>query len=363
MVSLNIEKPCPQFLIGFTLINIYIPGYIGASIPTGWLFLLIVIPFCIANVEVRLTTAHLTGFLFLLYAFVSLAWTPILNLGFSYFIRVVIAATIFCLASGLKDVRWFIIGIVIGLIPSDILAFLQKFADIKPVYSINSDVAGLFINPNIYCEISAAIFLALLCYRLWFLIPLTIPAIAMVHSRGALVGLFAGSCIWLFKRNKDWFYIIVASSIIGGIYYYKDHFVMSSVNERFDMWLDALSGFKAFGNGIGSFETMYPYYATHIDTAIARPRFLHNDLFNFIFELGLGATLLIWFLTIIYKVRSNERFVLIGIGLMSAFSYSLNVSVIGFLWVLLAGFASHNLPNVRIVGDSLRPDLSKRFAR
>ena len=44
VVDKLIHKPYPLFLLGLGVTTAYIPGILGASIATGWLFLLIVVP-------------------------------------------------------------------------------------------------------------------------------------------------------------------------------------------------------------------------------------------------------------------------------------------------------------------------------
>ncbi len=39
-----IQKPWLSILLGFGIAVAYIPGWIGAAIPTGWLFLIVTMP-------------------------------------------------------------------------------------------------------------------------------------------------------------------------------------------------------------------------------------------------------------------------------------------------------------------------------
>lgn len=361
MVSSFIEKPCPQFLLGFVLINAYVPGIIGASIPTGWLFLLIAIPYFLIK-DIRITEVHILGFLFLIYCTISLAWTPNLNIAWLHFLKAIILGCIFCLGSSLTNLRWIMIGLAVGLLPSDIIGIIQHFYNNPIVFALPGMTSGLFVNQNIFCEISASILLCLIIYKLWWYIPFTFVGIFLIHSRGAILGLISGLFILLFRVHRTSFYILATIFITMASVYFIDRST-TSIFERFDLWADTLKGLKIFGNGIGSFEILYPYYATLIDTSVARPRFAHNDLLQLIFELGIGVIFLLCMLYQNLNIRTNEKVILYGIGIMAMFSYSLNISAIGFIWFLVAGFASRGLPAVWDDGNNRGSYLSEGFTR
>lgn len=357
--SALIEKPCLQFLIGFVLINAYVPGVVGASIPTGWLFLVAITPLLLF-VDIRITNAHIYGSLFILYAFLSLLWTPSVNVASIHFLQWVALAGVFCIGSSVGSIKWFIIGLAVGLLPSDIIATLQHYYKYTGVYTLSGNTAGLFVNKNLFCEVSVAILISLVVFRLWFYIPFTLPALFYVHSRGALLGLIAGLSIVLYKWDRRWFTGLVIVSVLGALVLYSRNFAVPSILERFDLWADTIRGFKVFGNGIGSFELTYPYYAVNIDTSLARPKFAHNDLLELIYEIGIGIIFVIIFIYTVLKSGRYENVILYAIGVMSLFNYVIHVPVIGFIWVLVAGYVSRNLLAIRINGDISRSCILER---
>lgn len=337
------QKSSLLFLLGFVLINAYIPGIVGASIPTGWLYLLFIIPGFIYFYDTRLTVTHFYGFLFIIYAILSLAWTNNFNIAYFIFLQFLVLCCVFCLGSALDDIRPVIIGLASGLIVSDIIGVIQYYYQIPVVFALTGNVAGLFVNKNIFCEVSAIILVSLLVFRLWWFIPLTIPGILMVHSRGAMLGLFVGGIAWLYKQNKNAAYIIFITVTVSGVIYYIHNSNSISIFERFDLWADTAKGISIFGNGIGSFEILYPYYATHIDTALARPRFAHNDLLHCLFEFGIfGTALVLVILYNVFKIKSDAAIILYTVGIISMFSYSLHIPVTGFIGFLVAGFVTCN---------------------
>lgn len=353
MVPSIMEKPCPQFLLGLCIVNAYVPGVIGAAIPTGWLLLIIVAPILLFTVKIKITSQHILGIAFLSYCIISLIWTPNINFGISYLLKCIALASIFCLASSLTNIKWVVIGLAIGLIPSNILALYDN----SLIYSLDQTKAGLFVNPNLFCEISAAILLCLLVFKLWWLTPLALPGIVLIHSRGAILGLGVGLLVWAWQTSRRLFYILITCTVtIPFIYWNK--FNVASIIERFDLWRDTLAGFKLFGNGIGSFEILYPYYATYINTALARPKFAHNDLLHLGFELGIGIVFLLLFA---YRIKLNA--VIVGIGVMAMFGYSFNVAITGFIWFLVAGYLSRDLPAIRDSWNNRGLHLFKGFTK
>lgn len=359
MALVDIQKPCPQFLLGFGLINFYIPGIIGASVVSGWLFLLLIIPFLLSTI--RITSVNILGTLFLIYATLSLIWTKNINIAFFIYLQIIILCAVFCLASSLNSIKWIIVGLSIGLLPSDLLAFIKYFWNYDFVFALQGNVAGLFVNKNIFCEVSALLFVILVVYKLYWYIPFTLPGIIFVQSRGALLGLFVGMSIWLFKVNRTSFYIfcIVAVTLAG---LNIEKFSTVSVIERFDLWGDTINGLTFKGNGVGSFEILYPYYATYIDTSLSRPRFAHNDLLQLIFEFGIGS---IFVLIAIYKlIKKNnvENIILYSLGTMAMFSYPLHIPVTAFIGFLVAGYINRDLPVICNTRIDWGPHIFKRNA-
>lgn len=361
MVSSLSEKSCPQFLIGFGVVNAYVPGVIGASVTTGWLFLLLTLPILLFYCNIRITIVHILGLLFLCYATLSFAWTSNVNIAFFIYLQAITVAIVFCIGSSLNNIKWFVIGCAVGLLPSDILATIQYFYKEPVVFTVQGNVAGLFVNKNIYCEVSAIICITLIVFKLWWYIPFTLPGIVYVHSRGAILGFATGLLVWLFKHNRLAFYSLSVTGLVVGSIYYIDNFSMISVNERFAMWADTIKGIKIFGQGVGSFEITYPYYATNIDTSLSRPRFAHNDLIQAIYEFGIGSILLVISFYTILKIKCDETIIIFSIIVMSMFNYTTHIPASAFILFLVAGYVSRNLPAVCDMRNSRGSYISKGF--
>src|SRR6202035_5032074 len=127
MYSNGIVSKLCLAVFGFLLTTIYIPGINGASVNTGFLLLMLLLPVIMFFCKIEITAPHVYGFLFLVYCAISLAWTTSLNIGFLSFLYLVTLGMIFCLGSAIEDVRPVLIGLSLGLILSDFVAFLQAY--------------------------------------------------------------------------------------------------------------------------------------------------------------------------------------------------------------------------------------------
>lgn len=353
-----LHKPYPLFLLGLGVITAYIPGIIGASIPTGWLFLFIVAPILFLYCDVKFGL----GFIFIVYAVISLSWTENLNIAWFHLLQLIVLGCVFCIGQNLKEEQLTAIfkGLALGLGLASIIAVLQYFKYNTGIYTLGNSSAGLFINPNIYSELSAIILISLVVLKLWWWIPVTLPGLILVQSRTAYIALAVGLFIWAWKFNRQLALILLCLVGSFGGYLYWGSFSLTSITERFDIWKDTIQGFKFFGNGVGSYEILFPYYATHIDTEIARPRFAHNDLLNIVFEFGIASILFLMVLFNAFKNRKSEVVILISVCVVSLFTYPMHIPTPAFIGFLVAGYLTSNLDTDGGFWDNWGPNLFKR---
>lgn len=350
-----LHKQYPLFLLGLGISIAYIPGIVGASISTGWLFLLIVCPFLLLycdDLKLR------WGFGFICFAALSLSWSYSLNIALFYLLKVIVLGLLFWIGQNIHDIKPIFKGLATGLGISSIVAWLQ-YAGFHEVYSLGNDPSALFINPNIYSEVSAVILVGLIVLNLWWWIPVTLTGLLLVHSRAAYVGLAVSLFVWGWKFDKRLAISVTLGIAVLGTSLYWDHFNTASIQERLNIWLDTVQGFKLFGNGIGSYETMFPYYATHINTEAARPKFAHNDLLNIIFELGIGTSLLIPVILNVLKSNRKELVIIYTVFTISLFTYSFHVPVEAFVVFLVAGYITSYPATIRDNGTYKRSILFK----
>lgn len=343
-----IKNPSLQLLLGFGICTAYVPGILGASIPTGWFFLIILMPviFCFCEFKIGF------GFLFIAYSALSLLWTENLNIGFFFLLELIALSCVYYLGENIKDLKPIFKGLALGLSVSSLLALMQYKGYGKEIFTIDNSPAGLFLNPNIYSELSVVILISLVIFKLYWWIPVTLPGILLVHSRAALLALGIGLVVFLYKKNKIFTVLIVLSITIISVIFYWQLFNLNSIQERFNLWVDTIRGLTLFGNGIGSFEILYPLHALNIDTSLARPRYAHNDLLQLIFEAGVGVLLLIPLMTNIIKAKSEIKIIFYSIGIISLFAFPFHVPVFAFIGCLVAGHLNNYNGAVRHIRNN-----------
>ena len=329
-----LHRSYPLFFFGLLVAVAYIPGIIGGSISTGWLLLLIICPILLFYCDISLSW----GFAFICYATISLVWTEILNIAWFHLLQLMVLGLVFVIGQNIKDLTAIFKGLALGLGVSAVVCLFQWYG-FHSIYSLSNTPAGLFINPNIFSEVSAIILVGLVVLKLYWWIPVTLPGLIIVHSRAAYVGLGVGLFFAVWKYNRYYAMILVGLILVIGAF---GNFNLASVKERFDLWADTIQGFKFFGNGVGSYEALFPYYATHIDTELARPRYAHNDLLQIIFEFGIGSILLLVAAFNVFKTRKPEVVIILTIGAISLFTYPLHIPVPAFIAFLVAGFVIGN---------------------
>ena len=350
-----LHRSYPLFFLGLLVTIAYIPGIVGASISTGWLLLLIVAPILFFYCEFKIGW----GFAFICYAALSLVWTEVLNIAWFHLLQLVVLGLVFIIGKNILGLHAIFKGLALGLGVSAVVCLFQWYG-FNAVYSLSNTPAGLFINPNILSEVSAIILVSLVVLKLYWWIPVTLPGLLVVHSRAAYVGLGAGLLFAVWKYNRYYALILVALIGLIAAVLYKGGFDVSSVKERFNLWADTIQGFKFFGNGVGSYEALFPYYSTHIDTELARPRYAHNDLLQIIFEFGIGSVLFLMALFNVFKTRKPEVVIILTIGAISLFTYPLHIPVPAFIAFLVAGFVIGNHATDGVVWNTSGSGLFKR---
>lgn len=351
-----LDKPYLLFLLGFGVITLYIPGIIGATISTGWLFLLIVAPIFFLYCDFKIGL----GFAFLCYAALSLLWTEVLNIAWFHFLQLVVLSLVFVIGQNVKDLTSIFKGLAFGLGISALVAIGQKLG-VSSVYTLNNAVAGLFINPNILSEISAVLLVSLIIFKLWWWIPVTLPGLLLVQSRAAFLALGVGLLIWGWKSYRTVTIIAVLVLTVLAFRFYGTNFSITSIQERLDLWVDTIQGFKFFGNGVGSYEALFPLNATHINTEMARPRYAHNDLLHWFFEFGVGSILILMVMWNVFTVRKPEVVIVYTIFIVSLFTYPMHVPTQAFIAFLVAGYLSSNSYTYRDNRGYLRSNVPERF--
>ncbi len=342
-------------ILSFGVMVVGIPGYTSAAILTAWPFLLVCTPFLLLRCDIEWSPIHLWGAIFLVYAAGSILWAPH---GFYAFMQLGALASVFLWAESLIDFRRVAIGIAAGLGISAILAICQ-YAALATLYFGTEFPGGLFINSNIFAEVSALVLVLLLVNRLWWWLPVSMPGIA-IGSRASLIALLCVFLAWVWSRSRIVGGLLATS--LGALTTYSvTTFSEASIGQRFNIWRDTINGMTLWGHGIGSFEYLYPYFA-HIDTLATRPTYAHNDLLQMIFELGIGTVPLLVALWYIARIKDNHRYVLLCFGIISLFGFPLHIPATAFIAAACAGCVAGRQRTVRDCSDHRRSIISGGMA-
>ncbi len=339
--------------LGIIVSTIQIPGWIGAVIPTAWVALFVIVSWLLFRYKIEITLAHILGSLFLFYAGLSLLWAPNFNIAFFEYCKLLVLGGVFCIGSCLQDLRSIYKGLAIGLGISATIGLAQYLFDWQGIFTLYHNIAvGLFINNDLLCEFSAVMLVVLVFSRLWFWIPVTLPGLLLNHSRAAILGLTVGLCMWAWSKSKILVICILVVCVIG--FYFKVN-AFNSAYDRLIIWIDTARNLTIFGHGIGSFDLLYPSFAT-MDTSIARPMDAHNDWLQLIFDLGIGVLFIV-------PVFIKKNIVLVSVATIALFDFPLHVPVIAFIWALVAGHAACNTVSDGLFSSCFGSNLFTRFER
>lgn len=350
-----------QFTFGFLIATAYVPGWIGGAISTTYFVLMIGLPILLYNVKIPITRLHLYGTCFLLYCFISLAWTYSFNVAFFIFLQMMVCALAFCYGSSLDDLKLIFKGLALGLGVSAVVAIFQKFGfTLVYVSDTPNKVAGLFVNPNMYSEVSVILLVALLALKQWIWTLVTLPAIVWSYSRAAVATLLVCCLIFMWNKSKAFTALLIpVMALAVAAYYLNGYFDVSSVNERMAIWSDTVRGLTLFGHGVGSYEIMMPFYAHDLDTIKVIPRYAHNDYLQLLFEFGIGCVFLIPFVSLLIEKNNNANYILLAVAVIAMFSFPLHIPMSAFMFFLVAGHVARNYVADGCIGDCRRPILSK----
>lgn len=336
-------------ILSFIFTVLFLPGIASAATTPRWAFLSVVVFLCLLFIKTtRITLSHILVVLFVLYCGMSLAWTPVIPDGVQALWKGIVLAGLFWLAAEVKSIRPVLIGAALGLTINSGVVIAQTLGWHRLPEIVSP--GGLFMNKNMGAEIAVMVLVGVVAERLWWTIPGLLPSVFLPDARGALVALGAVVLAWiggLFPRAVTIVCALIAASIGGYFILHYD----SSVAQRFSIWFDTIAGFGFWGNGIGSFYSEYPHFATRVDTLLERPDHAHNDLLELIYELGLGASIAVAFFVSCYRTRAaTERSILLAFFVEGCFSFSLHMPATAALFCFAAG-------RLAGAGPSLRDDI------
>lgn len=339
----------------------------GAADDSRWTALGVVLPISLCFVAVRPNRIYWLGFAFVIYAEISLLWTPVPYDGVAAMMQLLVLVCAFLFAHSQEDLRPVFSWAGIGLWISSGIAILQAIG-YQPVVKAAGNLApGLFVNQDLLGGCAVVVLVALVADRTWWIAAGVVPALVLSQCRSAWL---AGLCCFIVYGWRRWPTLrpaLLASPGMFALIAYYSGRSSASLWERFGMWGDVIAGLTPLGRGIGSFYSMLPEHAKFVDTTSIELWHAHNDPLELAFELGIpGIALALAFgILIFWRAAERERLVLVAFGVLSCFAFPFHDPATVAIFGLVAGFAARNWDIVRNRQLHSRPalyDRRKRFA-
>lgn len=334
--------------LGLAVAVAFVPGYLGATIPTQWALLSCVLPLALWR-KGPMTLIHWLGAAFLCYAAASLYWAFVYEAGVGELWQLGIIALAFWLGSTLTSLRRLWIGLGIGMTISSAVSVAQ-YLGYNPVLTYLVSDPGLFFNPMIHGEVLALVAIGLLSERLLWLVPGLLPGLILSNSRGALLMLLIGFIITFIRHP-------LALAVLGlsALLILLNH-PQPSDYERMEFWLTGWNNITLWGHGVGSFQGLHRHGTPVIGN-------VHNDYIQWAFEFGIGAVLLY----VIYgfclcQAAAREWPIFATFACMSLFSFPFYMAPLAFIGALCAGRIARDWSLSRRLEPRSRYDLLQRFA-
>lgn len=316
-----------MFWLGAAVSLCYVPGATGAYIATQWPLLSLLAPFAFLR-HGPFTALHAAGLLFVAYAAVRLAYSPVPYFSVFGMWLVVIMASCAWFGTTLENTRELYAGLAVGAAASSFVAVLQYFGfAIVPMTSANP--AGLYVNSVQQGAVLALIVVALISERMWFWVLPALPGIWLAHSRGAWLALAVGLLACYVRRA--WVFAIVAA--VGLAYLLSP--LSSSDTERLFIWRSIWDNLTWFGWGPG---VLYSILLPREGAAPFFPEYAHNDGLQLLFEYGVGALLpfaIFGYAT--YRMDAREWPVVVAFVAAGCYSMPLYMPVTSFLALIAVG--------------------------
>lgn len=313
-----------MFFLGLTLPICFLPGTIGASVPVQWVLLSAILPLGLWRLG-SINPGHLAGLAVLAWSALSFAWSPsAYDSGYGMWLLAIWALS-FWLGSTTTNLVPLWKGLAAGISISTAVAVAQYFG-YSPVL-IHSGYPGLLFNTTLAAATCALVIVALASAHLWLWLPMPILGLILANSRGAYLVLAATAAL----RFLPWTLVLTLIVAVGILLSITPS---GSDTTRLVNWGMAIRGMTPWGNGIGSYSSLYYLF----NQQIIRPERVHNDYLQLWYELGVGCIPLlgIYFLALRQRL-SREWPVFVAFAIYGLFYFPLWAPTTAFIGCLVAG--------------------------
>lgn len=332
-----------QFAVALILSVIFWPGIMGAATTTRWAFLSILVPVLVWNLRIeKITAAHLFGGLYLIWAGITLAWSPSIYDGLNGLWKFLLLAGLFCWAAQQTDLKYFYMGLGFGVFVNFCFMVPQAFG--WTGLQQNSAPGGLFLSGNIVAEFAALTLIGLIGYRLWWLVPFPITAISITSSRGSVIALAAAFVGWLWTKSRivsALLALAIAGLGVSMLTCTSDCLGHGDTGpQRLRVWADTARLLTWHGTGIGQYAMAYAE-GFMFENA-------HNDLLQIASETGIGVLFFCAFLiAVMMGVELTERLILVAFMVEGLVAYPLYLPGTGFIAAIVAGRLCRDRADIR----------------
>ena len=339
-------------ILSFAIMATFVYGIPSAATLPRW-FIIALCPLVVLSMPPsRWTVPHLIGLLALIWSAISLLWTSNRFDGLGELMQWIFLVAVFGIGMRSPSIRPIYIGAGLGIWLSGIFVLIELFYQDGILKPFILQYTGLFINPNMLAEVSVLVLIGALVHRLWWLVPGILPSVIIPHSRGAVLAGVVAFGYWLWSRSRLMVGGLAIIAIIAAFAMWFFGFKSLDDAQRIGLTLDNLQELTFWGRGIGSYNTSFPYTATHIDVVGQYPEYAHNDFLQLWIELGPGTLLFAGMLYLCFQCAGEaERLVLIAFTTEAMFGYPLHMPATAFMAAIVMGHACRNR---RDLWDDLR---------
>lgn len=321
-----------MFAFGLIASVCFIPGFIGALIPTQWALFSCVLPLGLWR-RGSMGPATWAGLATLAWAALSFLWTPDLNDSAYGLWLLTLCALALWFGTTIHDFRPLLSGLAFGLTISSGVAIAQALG-FAPVATGSAHPSGLLYNSTVLGTASALTIIALFSHEQFRWVPGLLPGLFLSHSRGALLiiaAVFLTNLIrprWVFALCVIGFAVVTAAPSPSDI-------------QRLMLWGLALRNLDFLGHGIGSVASLAYYNPTDFYIHAAgffQAGYIHNDYLQLWFELGVGA-LGIYFIYAVALTRIDSPLwsTFFGFAILGLFYFPLYCPLTAFIGCVAAG--------------------------
>lgn len=328
-----------MFWLGLLLTVCFIPGYVGASIPTQWAVLSIILPLGLWKVA-PYNPLHKLLFGFIAYAAISGIW----SIQWQSWVWGLWVATLWVLAfhwgTLTTDLRPLWKGVACGLGVSTVIAITQALG-YTPVQAADDQYAGLFFNSSLFGVLCGLTLVALVCERLWWYTPPLALGLILSGSRG-------GFALFAFGLTARFVSPLFAIGCVGLA---VSALMLSPLDlsdiQRLQIWGVTLSSLSLRGMGAGSFVDAFYMAKSGLASKLIHPEYVHNDILQLAYEYGAAAVLFLIAPAMALAGKPNHRVPLLCFWLCAFFYFPLYAPLTAFLWLIVAGNAVRDWAVVR----------------